>query len=81
MHQAAILPARALHVALAVWYLAGLEKDWQVKLTWSVLARFGLSAYTGRRGLAALELAGLVTVERRPGCCPVVTIQDAKKRS
>jgi hypothetical protein len=63
---------------LAVWYLAGVEKRRQVKLTWGVFAKFGVSPDAGRRGLADLERAGLVAVDRRAGCCPVVTLLDAK---
>jgi len=77
LHRAAKLPGHALHVALALWYLAGLEKCRQVKPTWRVFARFGVSPDSGRRGLAALEGAGLVAVDRHPGRCPVVTILDA----
>jgi hypothetical protein len=79
LHRAAELPARALHVALAAWYLAGVEKRRQVKLTWGVFARFGVSPDAGRRGLVALERAGLVSVDRHPGRCPVVTILESEK--
>ena len=33
LHRAAKLPGRALHVARALWYLAGVEKSQQVKPT------------------------------------------------
>ncbi len=67
---------RALRVGLALWYLAGLKKSRTVSPTWDVWRRFGLPPDAGRRGLAALERAGLVTVDRHVGRCPVVTIQD-----
>jgi hypothetical protein len=73
--QAGKLPGRALHVALALWYLAGVGKTPTVKLTGGVLSRFGSPPDAGRRGLAALEGAGLVSVDRHSGRCPVVTIQ------
>ena len=76
LHRAAVLPGRALHVALAVWYLAGIEKRGHVKITWRVLDRFGVSPDAGRRGLLALERAGLVSVDRHRGRCPVVTILE-----
>jgi hypothetical protein len=76
LHRAAKLPARSLHVALAVWYLAGVGKRRQVKITWGVFAKFGVSPDAGRRGLTALERAGLVAVDRSPGRCPVVTILE-----
>ena len=72
------LPARtrgrALRVGLALWYLAGLNKSRSVIPTWKTWERFGLSPDAGRRGLATLERAGLVTVDRPSGSCPVVTI-------
>ena len=79
LHRAAELPGRALHVALALWYLAGVEKRRQVKLTWGVFARFGVSPDAGGRGLVALERAGLVAVDRPPGRCTVVTILESEK--
>jgi hypothetical protein len=63
-------------VGLALWYLVGVKKSRAVKPTWDTWQRFGLSPDAGRRGLAALEVAGLVAVDRHPGRCPVVTIQD-----
>ena len=74
--KAAKLPGRALNVALALWYLAGLAKRPQVKLTHSALNQFGVLSDAGRRGLASLESVGLVSVDRGPGRCPVVTILD-----
>jgi hypothetical protein len=66
--------ATALRVGLVLWYLAGLTKCHRVKPTWNTWRRFGLSPDAGRRGLVALEQAGLVNVERGPGRCPLVTI-------
>ena len=66
----------ALRVGLALWYLAGVVRVREVKPTWSVWQRFGLSPDAGARGLAALEEAGLIEVKRAPGRCPVVTIQE-----
>jgi hypothetical protein len=74
------LPARtlgrALRVGLALWYLAGVTKRRAVKPTWDTWQRFGLSPDAGPRGLADLERAGLVAVDRHPGRCPVVTILE-----
>lgn len=36
--------------------------------------RIGISRKTRYRALAALEAAGLVRVERKPGCAPLVTL-------
>ena len=70
---------RALRVGLALWFLAGLKGSGIVKPTWKTWERFGLSPDAGRRGLATLERAGLVTVDRHPGSCPVVTILEATR--
>ena len=40
-------------------------------------AEFGLSRFSASRGLDTLERAGLVSVVRRPGLPPIVTIVDA----
>lgn len=76
--RAAQLPGRVLHVALALWYLAGVERDRCVKPTWATWKRFGVSPDTGARGLAALERAGLVAVDRHPGRCSLVTILEGR---
>ena len=74
--RAARLPGRALHVALALWHLAGLANGRRVKPTWRIWERLGLRPDAGRRGLAALERAGLVEVKRGAGRCPEVAILD-----
>lgn len=74
--KAARLRGRALAVGLGVWFKAGLTKQREVQLSGSVLRRLGLHRRVGYRGLAALEGAGLVSVDRHSGRCPVVTILD-----
>ena len=66
----------ATRVGIVIWYLAGCLKSRYVKVTWAALKKFGLSPDVGRRGVVSLERAGLVTVERHEGRCPVVTIMD-----
>lgn len=75
------LAGRAWHVGTILWYLAGIKKSRTVKLEYGVARAVGLDRYVVRRGLANLEHAGLVQVERKPGRCPVVTILDGKRRS
>ena len=67
-------------MALALWYRAGIDKSHTVKPTGDTWRQFGLSRHNARRGLADLEGAGLVHVDRRPGCCPTVTIMDPPDR-
>jgi hypothetical protein len=71
---AAKLPGRALHVGISLWYLSGLKKTHEVKLTNVVLAKFGVKKDAKRRGLEALEEAGLVSIKRRKNKNPIVTI-------
>lgn len=74
---AAALPGRALAVALVVWHLVGLKKCQTVKLAPSKIRSLGLSPRVARRGLNALERAGLVAVDRHRGRSANVTVLDA----
>ena len=75
--RAARQPGKALQVALALWLWAGITKCGVVALSLSRLdADVGVSRDAGRRGLEALEAAGLVSVERHAGRKPVVTLLD-----
>jgi hypothetical protein len=72
------LRGKALAVAMALWFKAGAQRNTPtVVLSGALLKRFGVtSRKAGYHGLAALERAGLVAVERHTGRCPVVTIQN-----
>jgi hypothetical protein len=73
------LPGRALHVGIYVWFFAGMSRSETVVLTMSRLQReLGFSRATATRGLAALEAADLVSVERATGRAPRVTIRRAE---
>ena len=75
---AAELPGKSpLILGLAIRHQAGLLKtDCDVRITGSLLAKFGLERRTARIAMHHLESAGLVTVERPPGKCRLVTIVD-----
>src|SRR4030095_2538702 len=70
----------ALHVAVVLWFLAGIEKCSTVKLSNVVLAAFGVDRSTAQRGLRTLEVAGLVTVVRHRGRQPRVTLLNVVGR-
>jgi hypothetical protein len=73
--KAARLPGKTLAVAIAISFLAGLTKSNTVKLGLSNLeAEMGVKRDAAARGLAALEAAGLVRVERHVGRKPRVTV-------
>ncbi|MEO8901138.1 MAG: hypothetical protein ABI488_05650 [Polyangiaceae bacterium] len=70
------LPGRALAVGVAAWLQAGLRGTTE-RLPVN-LSRVGVDRSRASRGLAALERAGLVQVERRPGRPPLVTLMMGK---
>lgn len=70
------LPGCALHVGLVLWWLAGVKKDRTVRWEPSAGKSLGLNRWVVYRGLAALERAKLVAVDRHNGRCPVVTILE-----
>lgn len=75
---AAEQPGKALVVAIELWFRAGIEKRRTIRISLSNLrVAPHLSRSSASRGLAALERAGLVTVVRRMGQKPTVTLQDA----
>jgi hypothetical protein len=72
------LPGKALLVGLALWREAGRRKgNPTVPFGLSQVVKMGLPLNTARRGLKALETAGLVSIVRKPGRKPEVTILEA----
>ena len=62
-------------VGLALWHLSAMKHNERtVHLSNVELARWGISRQSKWRVLAALEAAGLVTVQRRAKASPLVTI-------
>jgi hypothetical protein len=78
LSRAALLPGRALAVALVLWRDAGMRRCRRVPFRLRAAAGLGISRSAARRGLRALEVAGLVTVERPPGLYPQVTLRDVE---
>ncbi len=64
---AAVLPGKALNVALAIRWVSDMSKAAEIHVTKAALQRFGLSVDAYRDGLKRLEQAGLVGVVRRTG--------------
>jgi hypothetical protein len=81
LNRASRLPGKALAVALAIWYVAGMEKSGTVRLTRSALMAFNVGRKAAYRALAALERAGLVQVERKRGSCTKVTITHRRTQA
>ena len=76
LSMAAQLPGKALHVANALWFIAGIKKTRTIALSGKILKNMGINRNAAYRGLTALEETGLVSVIRRNGCNPVVTLND-----
>src|ERR1039457_2963005 len=68
------LPRKFRLVALYLWHLVGLNDCLRVKLSTRKLSDMGVTRQAIHRALTALECHQLLLVERRPGCCPVVTL-------
>ena len=79
LSKSAHLGGKALHVSLALWLLVGLTRSKTVKLSRWALTVFGIGRRGVYSGLNKLEGVGLVSVERKSGCRPVVTILDQNK--
>ncbi len=72
-------PGKALHVAVGIWFWAGIKKSRVIKLSIRKLAKLGVERHSAYRGLQALEMAGLVSVDRHNGRSPVVTLNDCTR--
>jgi hypothetical protein len=77
IERAGRLPGKALAVALLLWKEAGCGRTRTVRFRPVQSRAFGCHPDTARRGLAALKLAGLVSVRQVPGRCLEVTLLDA----
>jgi hypothetical protein len=79
--QAARCRGKALHVAIILCYRAGLLKSDTIKVPGWTAKKFGLDRHAKTRGLKALERAGLVSITRRQGCSPQVTLLEHRQAS
>ena len=68
------LPGRSLHAGLALWWSARTARSMSVALNNLSSREFGVDRNQKYRALQWLEAAGLITVERKLGRAPIVTI-------
>jgi hypothetical protein len=73
---AARLPGKSLHVAILLWFRAGITRNRSVRLGRSLAVQFYIGRKSVALALSRLEAAGLVSTEGGRGRCPVVTILD-----
>ncbi len=77
LRMAAMEPGKAFHVAIGLWFWAGIKRSREVPFSMSWLRKtLGVGRYSGYRGLAKLERTGLVSVVRHRGRKSVVTLLD-----
>ena len=79
--RAACCRGKALHVAIILCYRAGLQKSDTIKVPGWTAKKFGLDRHAKTRALKALEEAGLVSITRRQGCSPQVTLLEHRQAS
>jgi len=68
------LPGKSLEISMVLWFLKGVTRKHTVKLSGKLIRSFGVSRSTLYRGLAKMENAGLISVQRQIGRSPMVTI-------
>ena len=73
------LSGPALQVAMACWIMVGWERSAEFELGLSAWAELGLSRFSAGRGLECLRGSGLVSVARRSGRSPSVSILDTSR--
>jgi hypothetical protein len=71
------LPGQALAVGMLIWCEQGIQREHPLKLCTGWLADLGVDYQAARRGIRALERAGLIQVSRRRGRCFDVKILPA----
>ena len=80
LETAARLPGQSLAVGVGLWHLAGLRRSQQhLSLSTERLKPFGVSKYAKDRALRHLIAANLVTVDRKKGRSPRVSLVTRNK--
>src|SRR5262245_41562398 len=72
--KAMALPGKSAALAMIIWYLSGLSKLKTVVISRTLLKRFGVNYFSGRRAIKWLEEAGLVRVVHNGNHSPKVTV-------
>ena len=80
LSEAAKLPGKTLNVAIALWWRHGMARGRPFKLTRMALKALNVKRDAASAGLARLEQAGLIKVERKPGQRPTVSILNENSK-
>jgi len=80
LSMAAKLPGKTLNIAIALWWLHGMSNGKPFKLRSRALELLRVSRDATYAGLARLEQARLIAVERKPGQSPIVSILDLPQK-
>ncbi len=72
------LPGSAPAVATSLWFLAGVKKCSTFRLTAEAVDLAGCGRKSLYRALTVLENAGLISMQRRPGARPIITINTQR---
>ncbi len=76
LQAAGVLPGKALHVGLELWYQSGLCQSRMIRFSYKSAQRFGVKRHAAYRALDVLGGAGLITVCRASGRCPIVRLLE-----
>lgn len=68
------LPGKSLHTAIVIWHLWGISKGKPVPISTKLLNNFGVDRFSKSRSIENLEKAGLISVTRKRGRNPIVTV-------
>ena len=77
--RASRLPGRAIVVGIVIWFRVGLCQSKTITLTTTILTLFGVDRHAKRRSLVSLEKAGLISVDRRTGKNPTITVIEVSE--
>ena len=71
------LPGKALFIGVLLWREAGCSRSLTVRFRPAQFNGYEFDISAAKRGLRALERAGLVRIERRTGRCSLVTLIES----
>lgn len=74
----ASLPGKASNLGWLLWFMVGLRRRKIFRMEPKWYGFFGLNRKAIYRGLRAMEGAELISLKRKPGAAPEVTVLDAR---